>query len=58
MVDAGNGFVDVSFALTAEVQGSGLGGFERIARPVGLDLVRNRLDFGQDRRRGIDSDCT
>ena len=33
MVDTGNRLVDVAPALTIEVESSGLGGFERVARP-------------------------
>ena len=34
VVDSRNRFVDVAFALPAEVEGSGLGGFERVAWSV------------------------
>jgi hypothetical protein len=33
MIDAYNRFVNVAPALTIEVESSGLGGFERVARP-------------------------
>ena len=33
MVDAGDCLVDIPPALAAESEGSGLGGFERVARP-------------------------
>ena len=56
MADASNRPVDVAFALAAEVQGSGLGGFEGVTRPVGLDLFRNSLDLSEVRRCGVDSD--
>ena len=58
MVDASNCPVDVAFALAAEVQGSGLGRFEGIARSVGLYLFRDRLDLCKDWRRSVDSDRT
>jgi len=57
MVDTDNCLINVALALAPEVEGSGLGGFERVARPVCLYIFRNRLDLGQDRWCGIDTDC-
>ncbi len=57
MVDAGDCLVDVAPALAAEAEGSCLGGFEGVAWPVGLDLIRNRLDLCKNGRCGVDSDC-
>ncbi|MGY8697443.1 MAG: hypothetical protein ACKVIP_02095, partial [bacterium] len=58
VVDAGDCLVDISPALAAESEGSGLGGFEGVARPVSMYHFRNRLDLGKNRRCGIDPDCT
>ena len=57
MVNANNCLVNVALALSDEAEGSGLGGFEGVARPVGLYLFRNRIDLGEDRLCAIDSDC-
>ena len=57
MVDAGDCLVDIPPALAAESEGSGLGGFEGIARPVSIYHFRNRLDLGKNRRCGIDPYC-
>ncbi len=57
MVDAGDCLVDIPPALAAESEGSGLGGFEGIVRPVSMYHFRNRLDLGKNRRCGIDPDC-
>jgi len=57
VVDAGDCLVDIPPALAAESEGSGLGGFERVARPCGLDLFLNRLDLDEDQRRSVDSNC-
>ena len=57
VVNTDNCLVDISPALAAESEGSGLGGFEGVARPVSMYLFRNRLDLGKNRRCGIDPDC-
>ena len=57
MIDADNSLINVAPALAAEAESSGLGGFEGVARPVGLYLFRNRFDLDEDRRCGIDPDC-
>ena len=57
MIDAHNSLVDIPPALAAESEGSGLGGFERVARSVSMYHFRNRLDLGKNRRCGIDPDC-
>ena len=57
MVDADDCLVDIPPALAAESEGSRLGGFEGIARPVSKYHFGNRLDLGKNRRRGIDPDC-
>jgi len=57
MIDAYNRLVNVPPALAAEAEGSGLGGFERIARPVSLYLFRNRLDLCENRWRCIYANC-
>ena len=57
MVDTGDCLINVPPALAAESEGSGLGGFEGIARPVSMYHFRNRLDLGKNRRCGIDPDC-
>ena len=57
VVDTSDCLVDVAPALAAEVEGSGLGGFEGVARPVNMYLFRYRLDLGKNRRCGIDPDC-
>ena len=57
VVDAGNCLVDIAPALAAESEGSGLGSFEGVARPVSMYHFRNRLDLGKNRRCGIDPDC-
>ena len=57
MIDADNCLVNVAPALTIEVEGSGLGGFERVARPVNMYLFRNRLYLCENRWCGIDPDC-
>ena len=57
MVDAHNSLVDIPPALATESEGSGLGGFERVARSVSMYHFRNRLDLGKNRRCGIDPDC-
>ena len=57
MVDTDNCLINVALALATEVEGSGLGGFEGVARPVGLYLFRNRLDLCENRWCGIDPDC-
>ena len=56
MVDADKRLVDIAFTLAVEVEGSGLGGFEGVVRSVGVYLSRDRLDFGKDRRLGVDSE--
>ena len=50
VVDSRNRPVDVAFALSAEVEDSGLGGFERVTRSVRFDDFGNRMDLGEDRR--------
>ena len=50
VVDSRNRPVDVAFALSAEVEGSGLGGFERVAGSIRFDDFGNRMDLGEDRR--------
>ena len=57
MVNPGKCLVDIPPALAAESEGSGLGGFEGVARPVSMYHFRNRLDLGKNRRCGIDPDC-
>ena len=57
MIDAHNRLVDIPPALAAESEGSGLGGLERVTRPVCLYLFRNRIDLDEDRRRCVDSNC-
>ena len=57
MIDADNCLVKVAPALTIEVEGSGLGGLEGVARPVNMYLFRNRLDLSENRWCGIDPDC-
>ena len=57
MIDAHNRLVDIPPALAAESEGSGLGGFEGVARPVSMYHFRNRLDLSKNRRCGIDPDC-
>ena len=57
MIDADNSLINVAPALAVVLEGSGLGGFEGVARPVGLYLFRNRFDLDEDRRCGIDTDC-
>ena len=57
VVDADDCLVDIPPALAAESEGSGLGGFEGVARPVSIYHFRNRLDLGKNRRCGIDPDC-
>ena len=56
VVDPRNRPVDVAFALSAEVEGSGLGGFEGVAWSVRFDDFGNRMDLDEDRRRGVDAD--
>ena len=50
VVDPRNRPVDVAFALSAEVEDSGLGGFERVAWSVRFDDFGNRMDLGENRR--------
>ena len=57
MIDAHNSLVDIPPALAAESEGSGLGGFEGVVRPVSMYHFRNRLDLSKNRRCGIDPDC-
>jgi len=56
MIDAHNSLVDIPHALAAESEGSGLGGFEGVARPVRRYHFRNRLERGKNWRCGIDPD--
>ena len=57
VVDAGDCLVDIPPALTIEVEGSGLGGFEGVAWPGSMYLFQNRLDLDEYRRRCVDSNC-
>ena len=57
VVDPDNGLVDVAPALAAEVEGSGLGGFDRGAWSVRFDDFGNRLNLGKDGWCGSDADC-
>ena len=47
VVDPRNRPVDVAFALSAEVEDSGLGGFERVTRSVRFDDFGNRMVSSQ-----------
>ena len=58
MVNTDNCVVNVAPALAAESEGSGLGGFEGVASPVCGYLFRYRLDLSENRRCGIDADCS
>ena len=57
MVDTGDCLVNVALALATEVEGSGLGGFEGVARPVCFDIFWYRLDLYENRWCAIDTDC-
>ena len=56
MIDADNSLINVAPALAVVLEGSGLGGFEGVARPVCLYLFRNRIDLCENRWRGVDTD--